>query len=47
MTFKLGDVGQDVTVEAKEGQSILDVALDNHIDLEHNCGETAPAPPVM
>lgn len=38
VTFKLGDVGQDVTVEAKEGQSILDVALDNHIDLEHNCG---------
>lgn len=38
VTFKLADVGQDVTVEAKEGQSILDVALDNHIDLEHNCG---------
>lgn len=27
-----------VTVEAKEGQSILDVALDHQIPLEHNCG---------
>jgi len=38
VTFKLGNLGQDITLEAKEGQSILDVALDNHIDLEHNCG---------
>lgn len=26
------------TVEAEEGQSILDVAIDNDIRLEHNCG---------
>jgi 2Fe-2S ferredoxin len=38
VTFKIGNLGQDVTVEAKEGQSILDVALDHHIELEHNCG---------
>lgn len=38
ITFKLGNLGQDITLEAKEGQTILDVALDNHIDLEHNCG---------
>ncbi|HET6369865.1 MAG TPA: 2Fe-2S iron-sulfur cluster-binding protein [Nitrospiria bacterium] len=29
---------QNVTVEAKEGQSILDVALNHNIPLEHNCG---------
>jgi ferredoxin, 2Fe-2S len=27
-----------IEVEAKEGDSILDVALDNDIDLNHNCG---------
>jgi 2Fe-2S ferredoxin len=37
ITFKI-DGEPDVTLEAKEGQSILDVALDHHIDLEHNCG---------
>ena len=26
------------TVEARAGMSILDVALENGIDLEHNCG---------
>ncbi len=26
------------TVEAEEGQSILDTAMDNDIRLEHNCG---------
>jgi len=26
------------TVEAEEGQSLLDVAMDNDIRLEHNCG---------
>jgi 2Fe-2S ferredoxin len=29
---------QNIMVEAKEGQSILDVALNNNIPLEHNCG---------
>ena len=28
----------NITIEAKEGESILDVALRNHIDLEHRCG---------
>ena len=28
----------NVTVEAKSGDTILDVALDNKIDLQHNCG---------
>ena len=26
------------TVQAREGMSLLDVALENGIDLEHNCG---------
>ena len=38
ITFKSQKLGEDVTFEAKEGQTILDVALDHHIDLEHNCG---------
>jgi 2Fe-2S ferredoxin len=28
----------DITVEGKPGESILDVALENDIDLQHNCG---------
>lgn len=37
ITFKIE--GQpDITLEAKEGRSILDVALDHNIPLEHNCG---------
>ena len=43
----LGDDGQvhkvtflplNKTVEARTGMSLLDVALENGIDLEHNCG---------
>lgn len=30
--------GQKYVFEAKEGQSILEVALENGIDLEHACG---------
>ena len=29
---------REVTVEGREGQSILDVALDHDIPLDHNCG---------
>jgi ferredoxin, 2Fe-2S len=29
---------ENITVEAKEGDTILDTALDNSIDLNHNCG---------
>lgn len=28
----------NVTLEAKKGQNILEVALDNHIELDHACG---------
>jgi 2Fe-2S ferredoxin len=35
---KVTFLAQNITVEAKDGDSILDVALDNHIDLQHNCG---------
>ncbi len=38
ITFKSGRPNENVTLEAKEGTTILDVALDNDIDLEHNCG---------
>lgn len=29
---------ETTTLEVKEGETILDVALDHDIDLEHNCG---------
>ncbi len=38
ITFLLGDPNKNATVNAKEGQSLLDIALDNDIELEHNCG---------
>lgn len=38
ITFTSEDFSQEITLEAKEGQSVLDVALDNDIALEHNCG---------
>jgi 2Fe-2S ferredoxin len=28
----------NITLEAKAGDTILDVALDNNLDLQHNCG---------
>jgi 2Fe-2S ferredoxin len=28
----------NVTVEAEDGQSLLEAAIDNDIELEHNCG---------
>lgn len=37
ITFKIKGAS-DITLEAKEGQTILDVALNHHIDLDHNCG---------
>ncbi|MFQ5580218.1 MAG: 2Fe-2S iron-sulfur cluster-binding protein [Nitrospiria bacterium] len=36
--FKSDRPGENLTLEAKAGTTILDVALDNDIDLEHNCG---------
>jgi 2Fe-2S ferredoxin len=38
ITFRSDRPSENVTLEAKEGTTILDVALDNDIDLEHNCG---------
>lgn len=35
---KITFLSKNMTVEAAEGLSILDVALDNDIKLEHNCG---------
>jgi 2Fe-2S ferredoxin len=29
---------QPVTIEAEEGDTILEVALKNHLELHHNCG---------
>jgi len=38
VTFQLEDPGKQVTLDAEAGRSILNVALDHDIDLEHNCG---------
>lgn len=38
ITFKFADGQPDQTLMAAEGESILDIALDNHIELQHNCG---------
>lgn len=35
---KITFLPKNITIEAKEGQSLLDVALDHNIPLEHNCG---------
>ena len=37
-TFKVTFLPMNVTVEAKPGQNILEIALANHIPLDHNCG---------
>src|ERR1700739_1684744 len=36
-TFKVTFLPMNVTVEAKPGQNILEIALANHIPLDHNC----------
>lgn len=36
--FKFEEDIEPITVEADEGDSILDAALDNDIHLNHNCG---------
>lgn len=39
VTFKFEEAHkEEVTVEASPGDSILDAALDNGINLHHNCG---------
>lgn len=38
ITFLSDNPLDNRTVEAEQGQSILDVALAHDIDLEHNCG---------
>jgi 2Fe-2S ferredoxin len=37
-THKVTFLPMNVTVEAKAGQNILEIALANHIPLDHNCG---------
>ena len=38
ITFKFSDGKPDQILTGVEGESVLDVALDNHIQLQHNCG---------
>ena len=39
ITFKFEEKHkQTVTVDIEEGETVLDVAMDNNIDLHHNCG---------
>ncbi|GAB3531073.1 hypothetical protein GCM10027443_12810 [Pontibacter brevis] len=38
ITFKFADGSPDITHPAVEGESVLDVALNNDIKLQHNCG---------
>ncbi len=38
ITFLASDPRDNITVEAEIGDTILDVAFDHDIDLEHNCG---------
>ena len=38
ITFKFQDGQPDQTHVAAEGESVLDVALNNDIQLQHNCG---------
>ncbi len=35
---KIQFLPKDVTIEVKEGTSILDAALENNIHINHNCG---------
>ena len=37
-TFKVTFLPMGVTVQAKPGQNIREIALANHIPLDHNCG---------
>lgn len=38
ITFKFADGQPDQIQVAAEGESVLDVALNNNIELQHNCG---------
>jgi len=38
ITFQSDDPGNNITLEAEVGESILNIALEHDIDLEHNCG---------
>ena len=35
---KITFLPQNVAIEVEEGKSILDIALENDIELDHNCG---------
>ncbi len=36
--YKVTFLPYNITVEAPEGENLLDIALENGIDLQHNCG---------
>ncbi len=38
MSYKVTFLPQNITVEAEDDETILEVALANDIELEHNCG---------
>ncbi|MFQ5596521.1 MAG: 2Fe-2S iron-sulfur cluster-binding protein [Nitrospiria bacterium] len=38
ITFLKDDPNRNITIECKTGETILDIALKNDIELEHNCG---------
>ena len=39
VTFRFEEEGKSpIVVKAAEGESILDIAMENDIDLHHNCG---------
>lgn len=38
VTHKVRFLPQDIVLEVKEGTPLLDAALDNNIQIDHNCG---------
>lgn len=38
VTIKIKFLPQDIELEVKEGTYLLDAALDNNIQIDHNCG---------
>ena len=38
VTFQSDNPNNNITLEAKAGETLLDIALDHGIDIDHNCG---------
>ena len=38
VTYKVKFLPQDIVLDVKEGTPLLDAALDNNIQIDHNCG---------